>query len=96
MPENRLKETTYILKMLSASLLHLNLYGTVLRINVVEKLLAGLAGVSLDLVVEIFIDVDKAAFLGNLQAKVVQSGIFIVNIHSCDGFLQRRRAVDHH
>ena len=63
--EFRFKVTSDILKMLGTSLFHLNLDSTVLRIHIVEEFLAGLTGVRLDLVVEIFIDVDKASPLGD-------------------------------
>ena len=65
MLEFRFQIATDILKMLCTSLFHLNLDSTVLRIHIVEEFLAGLAGVGLDLVVKIFIDVDKASPLGD-------------------------------
>ena len=96
MLEFRFQIATDILKMLGTSLFHLNLDSTVLRIHIVEEFLAGLAGVGLDLVVKIFIDVDKASPLGDFEAQVIEAGIFIVNVHSGDGFLQRGGSVDQH
>ena len=84
------------LQVCGAGLLHLDLDGTVLRIHVVEDLLAALAGIGLHVVIQELVDVLQRPFLGNLQAQVVHAGELVVHIHPFHGFLHGAAAVEEH
>ena len=82
--------------MLRAGLFHLNLDLTVLRVDVVELLLAAFAIVGLHFVVEEFVDMLQPAYAGNLQPQVVEACELVVFDHGCGGGLEGVRAEEHH
>ena len=90
----RLKETANLLKVLCAGLLHLYLNGSVLRVYIVEKFLAGFAGIHLNLVVEILVHMLQNALLRDFESKVVKSGKLIVDVHSRDSLFKCRGSVE--
>ena len=68
-----------------ACLFHLNLHATVLRVYIVENLLATLACVELYVGIEILVDVNELCFLCDFQTHVVKTGkvIFLVDFCYC-------------
>ena len=92
--ELRFEVTVDILKVLRNSLLHLDLNATVLRVNIVKELLAGLAVVELYVVIEVFVDMLKVAFLAYFQAEVIETSKLIVHVHAADGIFESGGAIE--
>ena len=63
------------------ALLHLDLHGSITRINIVEQFLAGLTGVRFYFIIQIFRNMDK---LLCTQTKIIQARKLIVRVHLSD------------
>ena len=77
-------------------LFHLELDPAVLRVHIVEDLLAGGAVVRLDLIIKVLVDVLERPLLGHLEPQVVERGIPVIHIHPGDGLAERIRPVEEH
>jgi hypothetical protein len=80
--EARSEVTVDIFEVLGSSLLHLDLYATVLRINIVEVLLASGTVVELYIIIEVLVDVLQSALLAHFEAEVIETSVLIINIHA--------------
>ena len=85
---------SHLLEMGCAGTLHLNLHLAVARVDIVELLLAALAGVELGLGVEIFVEMEYLALPAQIQAQVVESGILIVHTVGLRHIVEQRLRLD--
>ena len=69
-------------------LFHLHLDAAVLRVHIVELLLAGGAEIGLDLVIEELADVLRQPLFGQLEPQVIEAGELVVPVHPGHGLLQ--------
>ena len=83
-----------IFEVLGSRLLHLDLYATVLRIHIVEVLLASGTVVELYIVIEVLVDVLQSAFLAHFKAEVIETSILIINIHASNSLFHSASAIE--
>ena len=84
------------LEVLGAGLFHLDLAAAVARVNIIEDLLATLAGVQLNIAVEELVDVGNGGKLRQLEAQVIQTGELVVGLHRLDSLLEALATEEHH
>ena len=94
--EHRLKISPDGLQMGRTGLFHLYLHLAVAGIHIVEYLIAGVAVIPLQFIIEELVYMEELAEPRNSQAKVVEAGELIVGIHPCDRFLEHGTAVHLH
>jgi hypothetical protein len=92
--ETRSEVTVDIFEVLGSSLLHLDLYATVLRINIVEVLLASGTVVELYIIIEVLVDVLQSALLANFETEVVETSVLIINIHASNSLFHCASAIE--
>jgi len=92
--EDGFEITVDIFKVLGNSLFHFDLYAAVLRIDVVEELLARLAVVELYVVVEILVDMLEMALLAYFETEVVEASELVVNVHASNCVAEGAGAVE--
>jgi hypothetical protein len=92
--EARSEVTVDIFEVLGSSLLHLDLYATVLRINIVEVLLASGTVVELYIIIEVLVDVLQSALLANFEAEIIETSVLIIYIHASNSLFHCASAIE--
>ena len=92
--EARSEVAVNIFEVLGSSLLHLDLYTTVLRINIVEVLLTSGTVVELYIVIEVLVDVLQSALLAHFEAEVIKTSELIIYIHASNSLFHSASAIE--